>query len=89
VGLAAFGGVAAGISSSAADDYRGGNLGAEDKSKTWAQMMYAGFGIGAALITTGLVLWAVAPEDGSSMTTATLTPTVDGDGLVFSIGGRW
>lgn len=91
VGLAAFGGVAAGVSSSAADDYQGGDLGAEETSKTWARIMYAGFGIGAALVTTGLVLWLVAPEDGSpaGRTTATLTPTGDGNGLVFSIGGRW
>jgi hypothetical protein len=91
VGLVAFGGAAAGLSASAASDYEAGDLGAEDTSKTWAGVMYAGFGIGAALITTGVLLWLLGPDEVQEgvVTTATVIPDVENGGAVLSIGWSW
>jgi len=90
VGMVAFGGAAAGLSASAASDYEGGDLGAEDTSRTWAGVMYAGFGIGAALITTGVLLWLLGPDEvKEGGTTAAIIPDADGNGAVLSIGWSW
>lgn len=88
VGLLALGGVGAGLASSAASDYEGGDVGAWDTSRTWTGVMYAGFGVGAALVATGVVLWLL-PTDEEPPATAAAGPTADGQGLVISIGGRW
>jgi hypothetical protein len=62
-------------------------LQAAEDSKTWAGVMWLGFGAGAALMTTGLILWLT--DDGSPGTSASVSPTADGQGMVFSIGGSW
>ena len=53
--------------------------------------MFAGFGAGAALMATGVVLWLLTPSeaDQERQTTAAAVPTQDGQGMVFSITGRW
>lgn len=90
VGVVAFGGAAAGLSAAAASDYEGGDLGAEDSSRTWAGVMYASFGVGAALITTGVLLWLLGPEKApEGGTTAAVIPDADGNGVVFSFGWSW
>lgn len=91
VGLVAFGGAAAGLSASAAGDYEAGDLGAEDTSKTWAGVMYTGFGVGAALVTTGVLLWLLGPDEKQEgvVTTATVIPDVENGGAVLSIGWSW
>jgi hypothetical protein len=91
VGAVALGGAAMGLSASAAGDYEAGDLGAEDTSKTWAGVMYAGFGLGAALITTGVLLWLLGPDEKQEgvVTTASVIPDTDGGGVVLSIGWSW
>jgi len=86
VGCLAIGGIGAGLSVKYGQDYEGGDLDAESKSKTMAGVMWAGFGLGMALVTTGLVLWAMEPEDSSLMMGA--APTPEG-GFVFGFSGRW
>jgi hypothetical protein len=91
VGVAAFGGVATALSASAASDYEGGDLAAEDRSRTWAALMYTGFGIGAAMMATGVVLWLLEPDysEPSSRTGASAFPAPDGSGIVFTLGWEW
>ena len=90
IGVMAFGGAAAGLSAAAAGDYEGGDLGAEDSSRTWAGVMYASFGVGAALITTGVLLWLLGPEKvQEGGTTVAVIPDSDGNGVVFSLGWSW
>jgi len=89
VGMVAFGGAAAGLSASAASDYEAGDLDAEDTSRTWAGVMYAGFGVGAALITTGVLLWLLGPDEVKEGATAAVIPDVENGGAVLSIGWSW
>ena len=91
LGMAAFGGASMALSMQAADDYDSGDPAAADSSRNWVGAMLAGFGTGAALITTGVVLWLLAPEDTeqAGQTAASAAPTPDGRGMVFSIVGRW
>ncbi len=86
-GLAVLGGVAAFVSHAAAEDYRGGDLGAESRSRTWAGVMWAGFAGGAALMGTGVVLWLLEPKEKSEPTGVIVGPT-DG-GAVLLWGGRF
>jgi hypothetical protein len=64
--VAAFGGVATYMMTAAQDDYRRGDWGAEDDITTWAGLMWAGYGLGAALMITGTVLWLLPTEDGAA-----------------------
>jgi hypothetical protein len=52
--------------------------------------MYTGLAAGGALIITGIVLWALAPDEDmpSGVTSLSAFPTPEG-GLVFSLGGRF
>jgi hypothetical protein len=60
----AFGAIAAARAKHFADvDLRGGSVGAREDSKTWAGLMWMGFGLGTALLTTTAVLWALSPGD--------------------------
>jgi len=61
--LAGFGGVATYLMTAAQDDYRRGDWGAEDGITTWAGLMWAGYGVGAALMITGTVLWLLPDQD--------------------------
>jgi hypothetical protein len=86
VGLVALGGVSAWQASSAGAEYdKYGKPADKDASRAWSGVMWAGFGAGAALVATGIVLWALEPGDGS--TSATVVPLPDG--AVFSLAGRW
>ena len=86
VGLVALGGVSAWQASAAGADYdKRGDPADRDLSRTWSGVMWTGFGLGAALVATGIVLWALEPTDDS--TTATVVPLPDG--AVFTLGGRW
>ena len=91
VGLAAFGGVAAWQASSYGDKVSDGDIGAEDTSKAWEGAMWACFGIGGAAMVTGIVLWALAPEDKEwwENHNAAIGVTPDGNGATLSLGGRW
>jgi hypothetical protein len=61
--VAAFGGVATYLMTTAQDDYRAGEWGAEGDITTWAGLMWAGYGLGAALMITGTVLWLLPTEE--------------------------
>jgi TolB-like protein len=86
VGLVALGGVSAWQAGAAGAEYdKYGKPADKDASRTWSGVMWAGFGAGAALVATGIVLWALEPSGGS--TAATVIPLPDG--AVFSLGGSW
>jgi TolB-like protein len=89
--IVAFGGVSAFMASKYGDDYAASpSAGEKDSSRTWAGCMYASFGIGAALIATGLTLWFMAPDDSrteSAVTGLGVAPT--DQGMVFSWSTRW
>ena len=85
LGLCALGGAATGLALSAASNYENGDLSAKNAAKTWTGVMYAGFGVGAAAMITGAVLWFL-PDSGPGLSAA-VTPA--DDGAVFSLGGRF
>lgn len=86
VGLVTLGGISAWLASDFGTAYdKWGDPRDRDVSRNLSGVMWAGFGAGAALIATGIVLWALEPEEGS--TAATVIPLPDG--AVFSLGGRW
>lgn len=85
-GLAVLGAVAAVVSHSAAEDYRGGDLGAESRSRTWAGVMWGGFAGGAALMGTGVLLWLLEPKE-KSASGVIVGPTAGG--ALLLVGGRF
>ena len=88
LGLAAFGGIAAATANSYADDFIEGNLDAAGDSKTWAGLMWGGFGTGSALMATGAILWLLAPDEEPLMALpATGLLPIDGGGAAVTIGG--
>lgn len=88
VGCLALGAAGLGMGLKYASDFDGGDLSAEDKARTWTGVMWAGFGLGAALVATGVVLWLLAPGEAPG-SGAGVGPTSDGRGLALSFGGRW
>ncbi len=90
----AFGGVALSQGWLAADEYRDElDPASKDTARTWTGLMYAGFGAGVALMAAGAVLWALEPDWDAALVKTTPAaaagPTLDGKGVVFSLGGRW
>lgn len=89
LGALAFGGVAMGVSMQAAADFDEGDWSARGSSRTWAGVMWTGFGLGAALMVTGTVLWLVEPEQEAPATAVGAAPTAGGGGLLLGISGRF
>ena len=96
LGLAAFGGIATGLSKMNAEDYQGSPntnsaRDAYDASKSWMGAAYASYSLGGALMVTGIVLWALSPGDKEWWEShqTTVGPTPDGQGATLSFGGRW
>ncbi|MBW1811817.1 MAG: PEGA domain-containing protein [Deltaproteobacteria bacterium] len=72
-------------------NYDKGDLGAKSLMETWTGVMYAGFGTGAALMVTGVVLWILAPDQASwaEQSGGYLGASSDGNSFVLTAGGRW
>ena len=95
LGAAAFGAISGILASSAGDDYyKTGDRGAYDRSVALAGCMYTGLAAGGALMITGVILWALAPDEDvpadtpTGVTSFSALPSPEG-GLVFSLGGRF
>ncbi len=93
LGLAAFGGASMGLAVKYANDFEtSGSTGDKNNSYTWSTMMWLGFGAGAVLMTSGVILWLLEPPASERVDKSTLTslvPTPDGQGAVLSISGTW
>ncbi len=89
LGLAALGGVSVAMSMDAASDYEKGDLGAKETSRSWAGVMWAGFGLGGALLLTGAVMWLLPAEAQEAGVIAGAAPSAGGDGLTLTLGGRF
>jgi PEGA domain-containing protein len=95
IGLLALSGVSAIEVVLNRESYKDGDWGAEDDVRTWTGVMWAGLGVGSALVATGIVLWVLAPEEAEwieewvQSQKANVAVTPDGSGVVFSMGGRW
>jgi len=93
--LAAFGSVSAVLAWKYAEDFKekSWDTSADDNSRMWSGLMYTGLIGGGALMIAGTVLWILSPDDQSwsesRFTSAGAAPTLDGQGLVFTLGGRW
>jgi len=88
-GLLIFGGASMAMALNTSDAYSKGNESAWDTTKTWTGLMWTGLGLGAALMTTGIILWTLEPDQEPARLGGSLAPAADGSGLVFSIGGKW
>ncbi len=90
VALCAFGGLAAGLSAKAADEYIANPTPeAKHRSSTWAGLMWAGLGAGATLMIAGAVFWILAPEESAASATGlTVGVARPEGGLVLQLGGR-
>jgi hypothetical protein len=94
IGLLAFSGVSAIEIVVKREDYKE-DLSGGDDIRTWSGLMFTSLGVGAALVATGVILWAMAPEESewidewvkNNQVSAGVTP--DGSGVVFTLGGRW
>jgi hypothetical protein len=88
-----FGFIAIGVAHEKADDCRLTlSDSARENARSWTGGMWAGFGLGAALMTTGIVLWAATPSDKEhwekSHGAVALSPMPDG-GVVAAYGRRF
>jgi hypothetical protein len=90
LGAAAFGTVTGILAYNAGEDFKTGDRSAYDRSVILAGCMYTGLAAGGTLIVTGIVLWALEPDQDESagVTSLSALPSADG-GLVFSLGGRF
>ena len=68
-------------------EYWEDRLDARDKSELYAGLMWTGYAVGAALMATGVILWVLEPDEPGA--TAAVSPTPDGQGMVFGVTGRW
>ena len=81
--------VSAVLAKKAADDEsERGDFDAGKRSQTWTGVMYVGFGAGAVLMVTGLVLWLTPGQDESESRYAAGVVPARG-GLVFTYEGRF
>jgi len=65
-------------------------LAALKSARDWTTVMWIGYGTGFALMATGAALWIFdAMSDSAPQTSAAVAPTLDGQGLVLTLGGRW
>ncbi len=88
-GCLALSGLAFYLAQSAGDNYdQNGDPTDRDSSRTWSGVMWTGLGLGTALITTGLILWAQDPSP-PNQTQPSISLLPDGSGLTFSLQGRW
>jgi hypothetical protein len=94
LGAAAFGTISGILAYNAGQDYQAGDRGAYDRSVALTGCMYSGLAAGGALMITGVVLWALAPDEDvpagtpSGVTSFSALPSAEG-GLVVSLGGRF
>jgi hypothetical protein len=92
VGCAGVGVLALFLAKDAGDEFDyAGDPADLDKSKTWSGVMWTGFSLGAALMATGITLWLLEPTEAGlpESTAASVVPAPDGQGMVFTIVGRW
>ncbi len=91
VALVTFGGISAALSKAAADNYaESPTRQTWDRSRLWAGMMWAGFGAGAALVTTGVVLWLRGGTPRENPSSAfVVSPAGAGGGLTLGWQGRF
>lgn len=87
IGLAVFGTISMGLSIRTKKDY---DSSAQDRSRAWSAAMYAGYGAGGLLITTGALLLSYEPSEAESNgTRAAVSPTHDGQGCILIMSGSW
>jgi hypothetical protein len=94
--LAAFGGVSTYMFVDTSDQYDHGDA-PYSSVQTWNALQFVGYGLGGALMITGVVLWLLTPDDatwakewsaGQAAPPAPgLAPAPDGSGLVFTLQG--
>jgi hypothetical protein len=70
---------------------RAGDASQRDASRTWAGVMYTGFGLSTALLTTSIVLFALSPGDRAWFERRNLSLgfTPGEDSLAFGLAGSW
>jgi hypothetical protein len=95
VGALAFGGISTWRAVSHANDFCDTRDPDEkSSSRTWTGLMWAGYGAGAVLIATGIVMWAVAPDKvpataKTGSPTLALAPMFNGRDFGLSLKGGW
>lgn len=91
LGLAVFGSLSAYMAWSLGDEANAKlDNSLRDKSIAWEGSMFACFAVGGAAMITGIVLWAMAPDEDltGDLTGVSLVPGPDG-GFSLALGGRF
>ncbi len=61
-----------------------------EKSETWAAVMWVSYGLGAALITTGIVmLVSASKQERAVRRRISWTPLLGNHNVALAISGRW
>ena len=72
------------------DEWRDtGSGSAKDASRTWAGVMWAGYGFGAALVATGIVLWALPEKNDGAASAVAFAPMCYGRSCALTLQGEW
>lgn len=99
-GLLLVGVISGAAAKASADEYADTSLFPDERadaltmSQALSGVMWSGVLTGTALMTTGVILWLVAPDDqeepvSETIPAAAVAPLPDGSGAVLTIGGRW
>ena len=91
LGMIAIGGLSTGMWIKTAGDFNDGDVSAEKSSDAWYGATIAGYTIGGALVTTGIILLLLDPEDKDDSPGTGLTFGVGPQrgGMNVMIQGRW
>ncbi len=90
LGTLVLGGISTGLAAANGSSCESTSDSACDRSRAWAGVMWASYGIGTLLTTTGIVFWAVGSKENKiGHSSISLAPIIGGDRFSLSIVGRW
>jgi hypothetical protein len=90
IGVVAVGGAMSGLAVNSADNYRRtGNASDKDKVGTYDKTAAVMYGLGGAMVVTGIVLWSISPGDEAwaKRHRVSFGPIIDGQNAGMVIGG--
>ena len=93
IAMLVVGALGTGMAAKTGNDYERGDWSAKSESDAWSNTMIAGYTIGGALLTTGIILLLLDPDDREDALTwrekMDIGFSADGDAFKVMFGGRW